>query len=141
MSANTKNTPKRLKLCAPEAAESNVLRAVKDYLQYLQNQGRVVWWMRAQAGAVQVQMRGARPYWMSLGPPGTPDLVGLLADGTFFGLECKRATGENRPAQVETLCRMEAAGAVTGIVRSLEDAERLLKERDTAMVLRGECRR
>jgi len=55
-----------------------------------------------------------------------PDIVGCLA-GRFLALEEKREGERARPAQLATLCKWRDAGAVAGVVRSVEDVDKLLK--------------
>ena len=59
------------------------------------------------------------------GASGWPDITGC-ADGRFIALEVKSAKGRVRKAQTTVLDALRAAGGVVGVVRSVEDAARLL---------------
>ena len=59
------------------------------------------------------------------GASGWPDITGC-ADGRFIALEVKSAKGRVRKAQTAVLDALTAAGGVVGVVRSVEDAARLL---------------
>ena len=58
---------------------------------------------------------------------GIPDIIGC-ARGRFFGLEVKRP-GE-RPTKIQRyeLAKLDKAGAITGVVRSVEDAQEVLRK-------------
>jgi hypothetical protein len=60
---------------------------------------------------------------------GEPDLY-ILCEGTFIALEVKRP-GEPHPVtplQAATLAKWRAAGAVTGVVRSLDEAQAIVSD-------------
>lgn len=58
---------------------------------------------------------------------GTPDLLGVHR-GTAFAFEVKRVGGKATKAQTVMLARWRAAGAITGVVHSIEDVQRLLAD-------------
>ncbi len=80
---------------------------------------------------------------------GQPDILGCL-DGQAFALEVKRpkpiqdapATSRNAlwralgatPLQVATLLDWERSGAIVGVVRSVEDVERILGREKVAIL-------
>lgn len=80
-----------------------------------------VW--RENAGAVPT--RGG---YMHLAPAGTPDIVGYLPGGRFVALEVKRPKEKERPAQLEFLTRAQQLGCLVGVVRSVEEALKLVRE-------------
>jgi hypothetical protein len=55
----------------------------------------------------------------------TPDMVGLKI-AVFAGIEVKSAQGRMRDGQPEWLAMVKQAGGISGVVRSLDDARRLL---------------
>lgn len=58
-------------------------------------------------------------------PPGTPDIVGLIApEGRFVGIEVKTATGKQRPEQVTMQRVIEGWGGVYCLARSIDDVDR-----------------
>lgn len=52
---------------------------------------------------------------------GVPDLL-IVHDGRLFGLELKTDAGRISTAQVETLQRMQAAGAIVAVAHGLDHA-------------------
>lgn len=60
-------------------------------------------------------------------PVGFSDLFGHRAvDARAFYLEVKTAKGRARPEQLAFIAAMQKRGALAGIVRSVEDARRVL---------------
>jgi len=58
---------------------------------------------------------------------GVSDIIGIYK-GKMLCLEVKSATGKLRPEQQKFLERMKELGAVTGVVRSWPEAQRVLDE-------------
>lgn len=56
----------------------------------------------------------------------TPEMVGQRV-AVFTSLEVKSATGRVRPEQERWLAAVRAAGGIAGVVRSVAEAEALLK--------------
>mgnify|MGYP006273510687 CR=1 FL=1 len=56
----------------------------------------------------------------------TPDMVGQTV-AVFTSLEVKTPTGRVSPEQRQWLEAVQAAGGVAGVVRSVEEAEELLR--------------
>jgi len=77
-------------------------------------------WLRAR-GAHVIKTYGG-PY-----RRGLPDLIGVYR-GRALALEVKRPGGKPTKLQEYELGRWAAAGAVAGVVTSVEDAKRLLEE-------------
>ena len=63
-------------------------------------------------------------------PKGFSDLFGFRKDGQIFFIEVKNETGRVRPEQTQFLSAMKQAGALTGVVRSVGDALRVVNEQD-----------
>jgi hypothetical protein len=59
---------------------------------------------------------------------GLPDVM-VLKDGVLYGLELKATRGRLTDNQKATLDKMEAAGAITGAARGLDDALFWLEQR------------
>ena len=55
----------------------------------------------------------------------TPDMVGQQV-AVFTSLEVKTPTGRVSPEQRQWMQAVQAAGGIAGVVRSVEDAERLI---------------
>lgn len=84
---------------------------------------RIVRWLKSQAPEVYWEKRWGGPY----GRAGAPDLS-LCVRGQRVELEVKRPGGNGpTPSQVAELSRWAAAGAVTGVVRSLEDVRAIVE--------------
>lgn len=61
-------------------------------------------------------------------PPGFSDLFGFRAkDARAFFLEVKTPTGRPTDRQLQFLQAMSGRGALTGVVRSVEDARQVLR--------------
>ncbi len=56
---------------------------------------------------------------------GQPDIIGCL-HGRAFGLECKVPGKDATPLQHQVLSQWSAAGAITGVVHSWEEAKEVL---------------
>ena len=77
---------------------------------------RGIFW-RQNAGRV----RSDRGAWVSLGPPGIADIVGVI-DGRAVFVEVKTKTGRQREAQRKFQAAIEKAGGIYLIARSPEEA-------------------
>lgn len=61
-------------------------------------------------------------------PKGFSDLFGHRAgDCKAFYMECKTPSGRISPEQIAFLAAMQARGAIAGVVRSVADAEELIR--------------
>lgn len=57
---------------------------------------------------------------------GRPDIFACYR-GRFLALEVKNETGQPTKLQLHELAKWKAAGAITGIVRSVDDVEKLIE--------------
>lgn len=57
---------------------------------------------------------------------GVPDLLGCVL-GRFVALEVKRPGHHATPVQLKRIAQLKAAGAISGVVRSFEDAVQLIE--------------
>jgi hypothetical protein len=123
--------PKKRAPAKPRASgtESDVMAAVFELLRV---HPRVAWFMRLNSGAVQDGDRFTVFYRLYLrGRPGrtkgASDYLGQLTDGRLFLMECKRpGVRRGTDEQHDLLDACVAAGGISGIVQSVEDAQRLL---------------
>ena len=103
----------------------------KTVLSYLRHHPRVAWCHRMNTGAVTVPAtETTKKRFIRFAFPGCSDIIGQLRDGRFLAVECKRPVGR-WPVTSEQAAFIEAvngAGGVAGVVRSVEDAEALLRE-------------
>jgi len=68
----------------------------------------------------------AYPRAVRLGPEGMSDLIGWTRDAKFVALEIKTGAGRATAEQLAFLNLVHEAGGYAGIVRSVEDAYRIL---------------
>lgn len=98
-------------------SESVVL---KQCLEYLQLRGIFCW--RNNSGAVKMGKSFVR-----FGMPGSSDILGILPNGQFLAVECKREKGGIlSDKQVEFLNRIKENGGVAVVVHSVNDLEKIL---------------
>jgi len=68
---------------------------------------------------------------VSFGYPGSPDIIGILPDGRFLGVECKSPTGRQSKKQKAFEQKVKSNGGAYLLVRSVEDLEGGLNEINT----------
>ena len=96
--------------------ESEVL---KQCLEYLKMRNIFAW--RNNSGAVK---NGK----LRFGMPGSSDILGILPNGQFLAIECKREKGGIlSDKQVEFLSRIKENGGAALVVHSLNDLEKNIK--------------
>lgn len=91
--------------------EGKVLAAIKRHLDGLKKSGEPLWYMKMHGGAMQVS--------------GLPDLC-LVYKGRSVWIEVKAEGKTATPLQVQTMQRLEAAGAVCGVATCVEEAKTIL---------------
>ena len=93
----------------------------KEILAWLKGAGYLHW--RQNSGNIFMPGRMVR-----LGYAGLPDIIVILPPtGRVVGLEVKSAVGKMRPAQVEFAAQLVKAGGEYAVVRSVADAENVLR--------------
>lgn len=92
-------------------AGSELVKACCDYLSL-----KKVFFYRNNSGAYVTASGGFVRY----GTPGSPDVV-CVKDGKYIGLEMKMGSGRQSPNQKDFQKRLEAAGGIYHIIRSLDD--------------------
>ena len=103
-------------------SESEILRDIEEYLQYLKNQGKI-WYMRCNSGMAYLGS-GKHRYAVKLAPEGTADLL-VLNDTRVIWIEVKDEKGKQSEAQVEFQKEIEALECEYIIARSLDDVVKL----------------
>jgi hypothetical protein len=102
----------------PPGPEARVKTAITEWLK---TQADVIVW-RNNVGVA------TKPRFVKYGLfIGSADLVGV-ARGMFIALEVKAPKGKVSPEQVAWLAEVRMFGGVAGVVRAVEDAERLVEE-------------
>lgn len=104
------------RILTPEA------KTLKAVLKFLEWHPMVAWVARFNVGAV----RFGFDRFVRFGPKGFPDIHGFTKGGRALYLECKAAKGRVTDRQAAFLETAKASGCIAGVVRSVEDAERLL---------------
>lgn len=91
---------------------------LQQCLIYLNCRG--IFAFRNNTGALKIGKRFVR-----FGYPGSSDIIGILPDGRFLAVECKRENGGILSGkQVEFLSRIKENGGVALVVHSLNDLEK-----------------
>lgn len=65
--------------------------------------------------------------YIRVGRRGDPDITGILKGGRAYGIEVKSPDGKVSDIQSQRLLELSAAGAITGIARSVEDAKKIIE--------------
>lgn len=101
-------------------------------LQWLRLQGAFV--IRLNSGAFAGEYKGRRRFVRFNSEPGCSDILGILADGRFLAVECKRPGWKFRPndhheaEQASFLEAVRKRGGVALFATSIEDVERAIAE-------------
>lgn len=96
-------------------SETDIQRAILDALLAI---GAFAFRTNSSRGAMKV--RGG---WITLCPPGTPDIYVLLPPrGRSLWLEVKTATGEERESQLAWRAKATRHGAIVETVRTVQEA-------------------
>lgn len=69
---------------------------------------------------------------MQIGLPGSSDLIGILPDGRFLGVEVKSAVGVQRKNQIAFQRAVEKRGGLYVLARSVSDVRMALVENSTS---------
>lgn len=116
--------PRAPRQLSMEPSEAQIQKAV---LAYLRHHPRVAIVYRVNSGTFTGANRdGSTRYIRANTARGMPDICGALKDGRALYVEVKSRKGKVQPHQQEFLARASAAGALAGVVRSVEDAQRLM---------------
>jgi hypothetical protein len=108
-----------------EPSEAEILKAI---MQLLKRHPRVAQCWRINSGTFAERNRdGSTRYIRANTQKGMSDIMGVLRDGRTLAIEVKSRTGRMRPGQEEFLATIRSAGGVAGVVRSVDDAVRLLE--------------
>jgi hypothetical protein len=115
--------PKPFRLKAIKPTEAQVQDAI---LRYLAVERRVLWAARMNSGKGKLLRPDGTQTWISFGFTGCPDIMGMLRDGRYLAIECKRSGGRVRPEQRQHITQAADHGAVAVIARSVEDVQAAL---------------
>ena len=99
--------------------ENIVLSQCLKYLEVLQ-----IYHWRNNTGALKIGRRFIR-----FGFPGSSDILGILPDGRFLAIECKREKGGRlSEAQKDFISRINSNGGVAMCVHSLEELQENMRK-------------
>ena len=99
--------------------ENIVLSQCLKYLEVLQ-----IYHWRNNTGALKIGRRFIR-----FGFPGSSDILGILPDGRFLAIECKREKGGRlSEAQKDFISRINDNGGVAMCVHSLEELQENMRK-------------
>jgi len=107
----------------PVKRHTQLVKAILAYLAM--HPGKVFAW-KNNTGALPVGNRFVR-----YGRRGSPDILGVVKGGGFFGIECKVGRDRLSADQLEFCRRVRELGAIYIEARDVEDVKHLLE---------GECR-
>lgn len=96
--------------------ETPIVKAIIDALEASR-----VWCWRVNSGLTVIG-KGREKRAIHGAPAGTPDIIGILSSGRFFGLEVKTATGRQSSSQKDWERRAIAHSARYAVVRTIGDA-------------------
>lgn len=101
----------------PEAA------ALAEVLKALRTHPSVAWVERMNTGAIKVGNRFVR-----FGFVGSSDLIGMMRDGRFLGVEVKSNKGRLRPEQAVFLELVRSNGGVAFVAKDCRDVYKCLED-------------
>jgi len=113
--------------------EIQIQKAIKDYLQILENQGKLMF-LRNQAGGYATK----EGHYIKMGKKGSPDLLVFVEQefqvDTYYGtylktiaLEVKSEKAKQSPSQIEWQDKFEGIGGQYYVVRNVDDVIKILK--------------
>ena len=114
MTAPTRRAP-------PPPPESAVLR---DCLAYLSLMGVFAWRQNTGAGNLGPE---DRKRFVRFGFAGVSDIIGIMPDGRFLAVECKRVGGVVSQAQRAFLDEVERRGGVAVVAHCVDDLDAALQ--------------
>ena len=106
--------------------ESEILKTIKEYLQILENQNKLMF-IRNNSGAMVIRNKSGSRY-ITFGKKGSPDLL-VWVQGKSIALEVKTIKGRQSKAQKEWQSKFEKLGGEYYIVRSVEEVRKIIEKR------------
>jgi hypothetical protein len=111
---------KRTKLRKP--SEREIQKQVIEWLRYQRN----IYFMRNNTGSFRITRKDGSVGWCVNGKRGSPDII-LCKGGEFIGLEIKTQYGRVSCEQRQAEKDIKQAGGKYFVIRSLEEAIKLIK--------------
>ena len=106
---------KKIKL--PDKPEKQILQEILYYLHLVK---KIPFFWRNNTGATLSQYKGKARF-LRFGVSGASDIIGILSDGRFLAIEVKTRTGRLSEKQQEFLDRINGAGGLGFVARSVQD--------------------
>ncbi len=107
----------------PKVPESVIQSQILRYLEHHERDGRLSFWRLPLGGVKHGGIRKVSPM------RGFPDIFGVIAPtGRLFALEVKTKDGKLSEVQEATLVRLREMGARAEVVRSLEEAIKVIHQ-------------
>jgi len=100
-------------------SERNILYGIKQYLQLIENSGKLIW-IRNNTGAISVGNEGSKRF-IRFGRQGSPDLIVFLQGGKTIFLEVKRKGACQTKEQREFEQKVRELGYDYFVVSSVEE--------------------
>jgi predicted LPLAT superfamily acyltransferase len=97
--------------------ESDIQRSIIEWLSYQR-----IFHYRNNSGG----FKDANQHFYRFGATGSPDIVCVI-EGRYVGIEVKASDGRQSDAQRDFQARLEAAGGLYILAKSIDDVERSLK--------------
>lgn len=97
--------------------------ALTEVLKALRTHPSVAWVERMNTGAIKIENRFVR-----FGFKGCPDVIGMLRDGRFIGVETKSQKGRLRPEQALFLELVRSNGGVAFVAKDCRDVYKYLED-------------
>ena len=98
--------------------ETKLQKEILDYLHF-----RNIFAWRNNSGALKIGKRI-----INLSPAGSPDIIGIMSDGKFLGIEVKMPYATLTDQQRKFMKRLNDNHAFVFTVHSIHDVERNLKQ-------------
>ena len=111
-------------------AEKDIQRTIKDYLQVMENQGKLMF-IRSNSLAVQT----TNGNYIQTGKKGSPDILVWMCEDIWYdeirciALEVKSTIGKQTTTQIEWQNKFEGFGGEYYIVRSVEEVMKIIEGR------------
>lgn len=102
--------------------EQQIQRAILNYLQLLENQGKCYC---ARSGAGAVKLDSGR--YFKTGKKGVQDITCCI-NGQYVALEVKTSKGKLSESQRETQEKVIATGGIYCVVRNIDDVIKVIKD-------------
>lgn len=102
-------------------SEKQIQNLIVSYLGW-----RNVFCWTNNSGSFALSNKDGSKRYFKAGLKGSADIIGIAADGRMIALEVKTAKGKTTPAQDDFLAQIKLRGGIAGIVRTIEDVDKLL---------------